>query len=660
MLQVGPKDRVSSVYLLDAILGHADQHIYYGHCCADHEEEVSSCNSSEIYDDDDSVLLGADESTNATSVASEVEARKILSPSIQVSSLSINSAPDELQHLSQGLGNVSTIVLPHDSTSQSAPTDTITPAHPRLDQSAVIPTLNGVRDSEVTSLQPEMPILHSNNPFRRGYTPSPLHKLVPPQPSSSESLVPKSTSPNPFWATLDKSPAPSESRNNVRDSFIARAWPSTEETIRAETTINDTHPEPETSQAYSAGYNHGVSEFSTVEAKLDNRTKEQRLQRPLERERQTSSNGDAGTLSSTEAGARDLPYVDQQRIRSELYTAAVEGDVPSFLKHLAGIDLHDGEYGRILFSGAASNNQRTVMQLLIDLGCTVDDFDVAEYILPMADSRELIIDPGKDVHKLVSEQLQTARTIRTGKELENLRKGQELDAKPEGPLMQSYYNRHNWPHDTENNARLHEGTPNTSAIIGPWDPAGFHHDLRISPDPDALHEAIRRGYYLEVINCINQGYVVDLRDQDDRSPLDVAISFGLLSMIELLISYGADPNAMDSQGKNAYARAQYRFFGSELHHVLSLLERHKNFVMQRDQIQLPKTVRTPWSQFLSRQRLEDERGQVVADPYPQEVFEVANTPFQRTVQDKMAFKPERKIQRSKRSRIRDLFGWENW
>lgn len=59
-----------------------------------------------------------------------------------------------------------------------------------------------------------------------------------------------------------------------------------------------------------------------------------------------------------------------------------------------------------------------------------------------------------------------------------------------------------------------------------------------------LHEAVRRNDVKEVENLLNQGFYVDVRNEVSCTPLHDAASYGAVDVIKLLLSRGADINAI--------------------------------------------------------------------------------------------------------------------
>ena len=69
------------------------------------------------------------------------------------------------------------------------------------------------------------------------------------------------------------------------------------------------------------------------------------------------------------------------------------------------------------------------------------------------------------------------------------------------------------------------------------------------PDPTAAIE------YLENNSFVDPSAYISCRDQALMTPLHYAASQGHLQLVHLLISYGADVNAVDSFNKTAFWRA---------------------------------------------------------------------------------------------------------
>lgn len=692
MLQVGPKDRVSSVGLLDAILGHADQHIYYGHCCADHEEETSSCNSSEICDDD-SAIIAADESTNATSIASEADPMKSSSLNVRTPGSAPSTIPSSIypHNTSGSQGDLnaypssSTRTISEHSTSHSAP--------------MISSATTGERIDEWASPRSEMLNLHSSNPFRPRPAASPAKRRPVPNIPSQEALDRTISPKNPFWASLDNIPAAAEDVSGSRDSFIARAWPThhqiahtttpasiPEETLPS-TTSNQRHwRDASGSAGPSANKPIVVPRHSIPHMPFEERETSQVQHQQAELKKsnlQLATEGSVqgyppvGNPFNALGGADSQSHPNKADFANDVYLlcdAAAKGDIPALLKYsFAGKNLKEGTLGKLAFRSAAENNQRIIMQLLLDLGCPVFSQDIVEHIIPMVDSLELTIDHRNPVHFSVAEETERIRTKQIGEQHEDFlqRCAEGLDEYLLPPGAQTI--------------RMTEGGQKNLApssievqkndlpkiknrpVIGPWDPSGFHWDLKIIPDPAAMHKAIHSGYYYEVINCINQGYDVNLRDEDDQSPLDVAISVGLISIIDLLIQYGANPRSIDSRGRDAYAKAQYRFSNNELKEVNYALDRYMSWdihpMQHQNQLQFPPTVQIPWANFLEGERtgygrlhMANEWSYALMNPYPQQIFEVPDTSIQRPLR----FQKPQTRERSTPNIIRKFLDWELW
>lgn len=73
-----------------------------------------------------------------------------------------------------------------------------------------------------------------------------------------------------------------------------------------------------------------------------------------------------------------------------------------------------------------------------------------------------------------------------------------------------------------------------------------------------LHEAARKNDVKEVEKLLNQGFYVDVRNEASCTPLHDAAAFGAVDVIKLLLSHGADINALSgSFGWTALLKAVY-------------------------------------------------------------------------------------------------------
>ncbi|ORX98189.1 kinase-like domain-containing protein [Clohesyomyces aquaticus] len=255
MLEVGPKDRISSVNLLDEVLGYLDEdkHIYDGLCCSDQEAEVSSCHSSESAEE----YMNTDEehaedSTNATSIVSTWPTQKhsVESKPIQDNVLDYSGGkkpmpeiPREQQQPSDPGFSSNPSVIPQSENSQAPPiavSDSLDHHGERLRhtnitngpgqaKSAKEDNYNSpesglpvVLNESHLSVGPKSPSLSSppsrvsRNPFKPGYVPPTKRELL--EQVSLVDLPDYAT--NPFISSLNRKQSRDVSENEERDSEL--------------------------------------------------------------------------------------------------------------------------------------------------------------------------------------------------------------------------------------------------------------------------------------------------------------------------------------------------------------------------------------------------------------------------------------------------------
>ncbi|KAF2686753.1 hypothetical protein K458DRAFT_386714 [Lentithecium fluviatile CBS 122367] len=91
-------------------------------------------------------------------------------------------------------------------------------------------------------------------------------------------------------------------------------------------------------------------------------------------------------------------------------------------------------------------------------------------------------------------------------------------------------------------------------IISAYEPEGQHFDLKIQPNPLAIHRAVTGGDYYEVHLHLYEDHDPNVRDEDDQSPLDLAIASGSIPLVGLLLKYGADSMSLDRNHECAYEK----------------------------------------------------------------------------------------------------------
>jgi ankyrin repeat protein len=72
----------------------------------------------------------------------------------------------------------------------------------------------------------------------------------------------------------------------------------------------------------------------------------------------------------------------------------------------------------------------------------------------------------------------------------------------------------------------------------------------------------------QAASLLDQGAVIDARDEAGRTPLMIAVTEGRLEIVRLLLARGADPNAGDNTGHTPLQQATKR----NLQDIAALLE----------------------------------------------------------------------------------------
>jgi len=86
--------------------------------------------------------------------------------------------------------------------------------------------------------------------------------------------------------------------------------------------------------------------------------------------------------------------------------------------------------------------------------------------------------------------------------------------------------------------------------------------------PATLHTAAAQGDVTQTATMLDQGAVIDARDEAGRTPLMLAVTQGRLETVRLLLARGADPNAADNSGHTPLQQATKR----NLQDVAALLQ----------------------------------------------------------------------------------------
>jgi ankyrin repeat protein len=579
MLELGPKNRISSVQLLDSVLGYADQHIYYGHCCADQDEDASSCKSSE-FADSDSDDARAEEETNATSVLSDpgrdVKARlEVLSP------LPLEGSSTGPSDLGVALRSSSTNPLSDKS---------ISPAVTSRGTSNLSPESYPVQNSpyeerkENSLPQVELPVLQSKNPFRPGYVPS-IYPISSRAAESDPALPPVFGFSDDAQTTVNSSGLISHDTEYNREEII---------------TVHDSR--------WSAEMGENADQNRLEPANEEIPTSPETSQ-PLSQHQQSS----LGSNSS-------LDHL------SLLFEAAASGDVHKLLRYSSAGNsnyIQEGALGKSIFHAAAVNDQISVMQLLLDMGCPIFPNDITTYILPAVDNGRLNVDSHYIADELPLRSIENEQRSlsKSATEVNNTSTSQppavllpvqhsHTEAagtygsqvqpvdRPPGLGIPEWYDalhglgviRLALGRNSIEITRNDFANIRPSYSIGPWTPAGYHWGLTIHPDPEALHKALRSSDYDHIVDCLgDEGCDPNMRDAEGRYPLDIAIEHKNTLFIQTLIVYGADPGPRDSP---------------ELRQVLSQMNGHgaeprtgTNALHHR--VQIPRTVQAPWQGFVA-------------------------------------------------------------
>ena len=86
--------------------------------------------------------------------------------------------------------------------------------------------------------------------------------------------------------------------------------------------------------------------------------------------------------------------------------------------------------------------------------------------------------------------------------------------------------------------------------------------------PATLQAAVAQGDLAQTASLLDQGAVIDARDEAGRTPLMLAVTQDRLEIVRLLLARGADPNAADNTGNRPLQQAAKR----NLRDVAALLE----------------------------------------------------------------------------------------
>jgi hypothetical protein len=74
--------------------------------------------------------------------------------------------------------------------------------------------------------------------------------------------------------------------------------------------------------------------------------------------------------------------------------------------------------------------------------------------------------------------------------------------------------------------------------------------------PATLQSAVAQGDVTQTATLLDQGAVIDARDETGRTPLMLAVTQGRLEIVRLLLARGADPNVADNTGNTPLQQAR--------------------------------------------------------------------------------------------------------
>ena len=91
----------------------------------------------------------------------------------------------------------------------------------------------------------------------------------------------------------------------------------------------------------------------------------------------------------------------------------------------------------------------------------------------------------------------------------------------------------------------------------------------LAPEPANLQTAVAQGDAARAAALLDQGALIDARDEAGRTPLMLAVTENRVEIVRLLLARGADPNAADDAGHTPLQQATKR----NLQEVAALLQR---------------------------------------------------------------------------------------
>ena len=119
------------------------------------------------------------------------------------------------------------------------------------------------------------------------------------------------------------------------------------------------------------------------------------------------------------------------------------------------------------------------------------------------------------------------------------------------------------PLDLSARAAQRAAESDSPALIAGY-PAREHSALK----PATLQSAVAQGDVTQAASLLDQGAVIDARDQAGRTPLMLAVTQDKVELVRLLLARGADPNAADNAGHTPLQQATKR----NLQDVAALLQ----------------------------------------------------------------------------------------
>ena len=117
-------------------------------------------------------------------------------------------------------------------------------------------------------------------------------------------------------------------------------------------------------------------------------------------------------------------------------------------------------------------------------------------------------------------------------------------------------------------ARARELSAQAADSAAPSVTGGLASRAQSEQKPATLQSAVAQGDLAQSAFLLDQGAVIDARDEAGRTPLMLAVTEDRLEIVRLLLARGADPNAADNSGHTPLQQATKR----NLRDVAALLE----------------------------------------------------------------------------------------